>query len=183
MSTSLHSCSISRPTVVGSLKSASFDMRAKSTRASSNLQQDDCQHWQHNHFIPLPISATRVMHIHMMHCSQAFSLVGYNMPSEAALNLTLFVVQAAYSMRNQSDALLIHQTFTGGRFWAAQYNTWLLIELTPKGVVFSFLFYRWHVSNACAGRSGRADRLITHLTLMSSFKPARLLLICGINQS
>ncbi len=25
-------------------------------------------------------------------------------------------------------------------FWAAQYNTWLLIKLMPKGVVFSFLF-------------------------------------------
>jgi len=25
--------------------------------------------------------------------------------------------------------------------WAARYNTWLLITLTPKGVVFSFLFY------------------------------------------
>ncbi len=25
--------------------------------------------------------------------------------------------------------------------WAAWYNTWLLIELTPKGVVFSFLFF------------------------------------------
>ena len=24
--------------------------------------------------------------------------------------------------------------------WAAQYNTWLLIKLTPKGAVFSFLF-------------------------------------------
>jgi len=23
--------------------------------------------------------------------------------------------------------------------WAARYNTWLLIKLTPKGVVFSFL--------------------------------------------
>ena len=23
--------------------------------------------------------------------------------------------------------------------WAAQYNTWLLITLTPKGIVFSFL--------------------------------------------
>ena len=30
----------------------------------------------------------------------------------------------------------------GGRstLWAARYNTWLLIKLTPKGVVFSFLF-------------------------------------------
>ena len=25
--------------------------------------------------------------------------------------------------------------------WAAQYNTWLLIKLTPKGIVFSFLFF------------------------------------------
>ncbi len=24
--------------------------------------------------------------------------------------------------------------------WAARYNTWLLIKLTPKGVVLSFLF-------------------------------------------
>ncbi len=27
------------------------------------------------------------------------------------------------------------------RVWAARYNTWLLIKLTPKGVVFSFLFF------------------------------------------
>jgi len=26
--------------------------------------------------------------------------------------------------------------------WAAWYNTWLLIKLTPKGVLFSFLFLR-----------------------------------------
>ncbi len=31
--------------------------------------------------------------------------------------------------------LLIYHPWT----WAARYNTWLLIELTPKGVVFSFL--------------------------------------------
>ncbi len=30
--------------------------------------------------------------------------------------------------------------------WAAQYNTWLLIELTPKGVVFSFSFLFLQVS-------------------------------------
>ena len=27
------------------------------------------------------------------------------------------------------------------RHWAARYNTWLLIKLTPKGIVFSFLFF------------------------------------------
>ncbi len=25
--------------------------------------------------------------------------------------------------------------------WAAQYTTWILVELTPKGVVFAFLFF------------------------------------------
>ena len=25
--------------------------------------------------------------------------------------------------------------------WAAWYNTWLLVELTPKGVVFRFFFF------------------------------------------
>jgi len=29
---------------------------------------------------------------------------------------------------------------TEGGLWAARYNTWLFIKLTPKGVVFSFLF-------------------------------------------
>ena len=29
--------------------------------------------------------------------------------------------------------------------WAARYNTWLLIKLTLKGVVFCFLFYIWVV--------------------------------------
>jgi len=28
--------------------------------------------------------------------------------------------------------------------WAAQYNSWLLIKLTPKGVLFSFLQYMLH---------------------------------------
>ena len=32
--------------------------------------------------------------------------------------------------------------------WAARYNTWLLIQLTPKGVVFSFLFLH-HACHAC----------------------------------
>ena len=27
-----------------------------------------------------------------------------------------------------------------GNYWAARYNTWLFIELTPKGIVFFFLF-------------------------------------------
>ena len=33
------------------------------------------------------------------------------------------------------------QASSSMRPWAARYNTWLLIKLTPKGVVFSFLFF------------------------------------------
>ena len=29
----------------------------------------------------------------------------------------------------------------GAGAWAARYNTWLLIELTPKGIVFSFFLF------------------------------------------
>ncbi len=29
--------------------------------------------------------------------------------------------------------------------WAARYNTWLLIKLTPKSIVFSFLFFLCNV--------------------------------------
>ncbi len=34
-----------------------------------------------------------------------------------------------------------HPASMHSRLWAARYNTWLLIKLTPKGVVFSFLFF------------------------------------------
>ncbi len=33
------------------------------------------------------------------------------------------------------------QASSSMRPWAARYDTWLLIKLTPKGVVFSFLFF------------------------------------------
>ena len=32
--------------------------------------------------------------------------------------------------------------------WAARYNTWLLIKLTPKGIVFSFLFLFYATAQA-----------------------------------
>ena len=43
--------------------------------------------------------------------------------------------------------------------WAARYNTWLLIKLTPKGVVFSFLFCNEHDFCVCfAQQAQRACR-------------------------
>ena len=30
--------------------------------------------------------------------------------------------------------------FIDYRYWAARYNTWLLIKLMPKGVIFSYIF-------------------------------------------
>ena len=38
--------------------------------------------------------------------------------------------------------------------WAARYNTWLLIRLTQKGVVFSVLFFHWY-NHVCCARSYR----------------------------
>ena len=35
--------------------------------------------------------------------------------------------------------------------WAARYNTWLLIKLTPKGVVFSFSFFSASYTAVAAG--------------------------------
>ena len=37
------------------------------------------------------------------------------------------------------DSMLL-RALQGAVHWAAQYNTWLLIKLMPKGIVFSFLF-------------------------------------------
>ena len=39
------------------------------------------------------------------------------------------------------------------RTWAARYNTWLLIKLTPKGVVFSFSFLEMRKTD-CFGKTG-----------------------------
>ncbi len=33
--------------------------------------------------------------------------------------------------------------------WAAWYNTWLLIKLTPKGVVLSYLFFSFSIGLSC----------------------------------
>ena len=38
-------------------------------------------------------------------------------------------------------------TWKSWRIWAARYNTWLLIQLTPKGVVFSFLMTLNQIAN------------------------------------
>ncbi len=46
------------------------------------------------------------------------------------------------------------------RVWAARYNTWLLIKLTPKGLVFSFLFFFLLTHVGCVtGQGGMANDL------------------------
>jgi len=49
-------------------------------------------------------------------------------------------------------------------YWAARYNTWLLIKLTPKGVLFSFLSLRWYAT-------AKQPRLFT--VLLPSAVPAQ----------
>ena len=41
-------------------------------------------------------------------------------------------------------------TIVTSYLWAARYNNWLLNKLTPKGVVFSFLFFSYQLPNSCA---------------------------------
>ncbi len=40
-------------------------------------------------------------------------------------------------------------TSTSFTLWAARYNTWLLIKLTPKGVVFSFFSFSTEPAVLC----------------------------------
>jgi len=58
--------------------------------------------------------------------------------------------------------------------WAAQYDTWLLIALRPKGVAFSFLspFHaddnmttaQWRVEQNCALKQMRRAQMATSVT-------------------
>ncbi len=51
--------------------------------------------------------------------------------------------------------------------WAARYNTWLLIKLTPKGVVFSFSFLKdvtmskWQVVCRCQRCRAKGHQILS----------------------
>ena len=60
------------------------------------------------------------------------------------------------------------------RVWAAWYSTWLLIKLTPKGVVFSFLFFSYlngivmhgtYISRCCCARGSLHDTPYQHFDI------------------
>ncbi len=73
--------------------------------------------------------------------------------------ILLLHISSKHIGHNQSkDKLLavLHAT------WAARYNTWLLIKLTPKGVVFSFLFFS--VTCVCSHTGCMHSHLNTHVT-------------------
>ena len=74
----------------------------------------------------------------------------------STVTLTVLLHKTACSHNQGRDALseasitssCWHKQFGKSvRTWAARYNTWLLIALTPKGMVFSFSFVLW-VSNS-----------------------------------
>ncbi len=48
--------------------------------------------------------------------------------------------------------------------WAARYNTWFLIKLTPKGVVFFFLFFS---SKTATPQNGSAVTTTDPTTILS----------------
>ncbi len=58
----------------------------------------------------------------------------------------------------QLEQHLLQEVKTGT--WAARYNTWLLIKLAPKGVVFflSFLFFSFSfLPRQASGMNGRSN--------------------------
>ena len=64
--------------------------------------------------------------------------------------------------------------------WAARYNTWLLIKLTPKGVVFSFLFYACEIWDLQAEQAAQKAEfmLVKFAQLAQSLKACLVSLCC-----
>ncbi len=60
-------------------------------------------------------------------------------PQHVLLRLFYFAAKLVLSILSQM--LHAYAYLNWNRLWAARYNTWLLTKLTPKGVVFSFLFF------------------------------------------
>ena len=56
-----------------------------------------------------------------------------------------------------------------GHIWAARYNTWLLIQLTPQGIVFSFRFSTGH-NNAPVCSDVQSAAAATKLCLKGNCK-------------
>ena len=53
----------------------------------------------------------------------------------------LFTATTSFLMSSNCQRLAVRQAVVSSAVpWAARYNTWLLIKLTPKGVVFSFFY-------------------------------------------
>ena len=73
---------------------------------------------------------------HVTHCLLAW--VGYwgNTARTAIQNL---ISKSFIQGHISTGSAMIYAIYMCGIPWAAWYNTWFLVKLTPKGVVFSFL--------------------------------------------
>jgi len=72
------------------------------------------------------------------------------------------------SLEVELPRLSVSYANAGATAWAARYKTWLLIKLTPKGIVFSFLFLGATALMAAAGK-GRLHEL--SMLLAAGAKP------------
>ena len=76
------------------------------------------------------------MHIAIFNALQCTHLTAYALLAHldcALLSVCTVTCQQHCITLDDTGSLLQYMT------WAARYNTWLLIQLTPKGIVFSFL--------------------------------------------
>ena len=68
--------------------------------------------------------------------NQHFSVCG-----PANQTCTQLGLQVALDQSNMESAVMQGSLAVSGLTWAAQYTSWLLIKLTPKGIVSSFLSF------------------------------------------
>ena len=71
----------------------------------------------------------------------AFLPCAQNFVEEAHQAMVQWEADAAQMRLVFLPAALTRVLGTAHTLWAARYNTWLLIKLTPKGIVFSLLFF------------------------------------------
>ena len=76
----------------------------------------------------------------------------------ACCNAQADTASIAWTGSRSNDGVVLVQPKTPLHPRAARYNTWLLVKLTPKGVVFSFLFLYLHSMDMCRRQAIRCNK-------------------------
>jgi len=98
--------------------------------------------------LPFTVQSCLIIHVVMkaqmtQACYESCFNDGNHHACSSALLILLQVLKCCCRYQCQIEGLGVSSRGSSYhiRAWAARYNTWLLMKLTPKGVVFSFLFF------------------------------------------